>query len=158
LLGDLPHTLDETVLTIPVGDLYAGQARSFYVEALLPPGREPGETLAMPITATGAEADREPFTAVESRALVRRAPNGDAGGAALVRARGAESQALRADYEGDGARGADVLLKCIRMADHMDAVTVADLTQLAEQMGRGQLSPLESKKRHARSWFRRTQT
>jgi Ca-activated chloride channel family protein len=166
LLGDLPHTVEGGILTIPVGDVYADQERSFYLEALLPPraGDAPPPALSVRVVGTGSSGerfrqDRDVSFAWAAPDAIRTAivDTDVLGGAARVQVAAAEARALRLEFEGRGEEGGAVLRETYTLfAPYISHDESFDLEQLSTRLLSGErLTAGYNKGRQAAAYKRR---
>ncbi|MCW3100439.1 MAG: von Willebrand factor, type [Chthonomonadaceae bacterium] len=157
LLGEIPHAAADGSLRIPLGDLFAGEKRVFYFEALTPTASQAAEQI-FPFDLLWSDAEGVPTEvtqaarfayAAEAEVKALPADTELRARAVLIRAAAAERTALKLADEGsiDAAIGTlDLIIT--KYGAMLGPQKTTELIQLRTSIHDRTLSVLESKARH----------
>ena len=159
LLGEIPHADAGSRLTIPLGDLFAGEKRVFYFEALTPTSNHAADqTFSFELLWTDAEGVPTDITALarfayamEAEVKARPADTALRSRAAVVRAATAERSALKLADEGNIDAALSTLERVIsKYGAMLGPQKTADLIHLSDSIRNRTLTVLESKTLHSK--------
>lgn len=168
LFGELNHAKEGAYgVRIPLGNLYAGQQREFYLEALTPPPVAAGsgeQSLVLRAQVSGVDADGASIRSSHELAL-RYAPDAQVNAAkpdealqqrsAKVQMAAAETEALRLTEAGRGKDAAKRLRTEVQKLENiMPAPAAAEFREVAERMEQDAMAPMERKQRHSAAYQR----
>ncbi len=164
LLGELPHEQTNSGLTLPLGELFAGEQRCFYLEILTPTtSRAIEQTFPVELSWTDTEgvpkeviqlarftyATQEETWAVPADTTLRQR-------ATAVRVAVLERTALRLSDEGNTEAAVQTVEKILsKYSDLLSPEKLADLNRLLQTIRSRSLSLMESKSRHSAEYSRR---